>query len=332
VTSPEVMIFALFMLPDPRTVPEGKVSRIVFGAGVALLAVLLLGPTTLEFWTKTAILASLVVACALRFALVRFLAPFEAEGGGLAWMFDRFRWRVPAGLAVALVCVGCVPISSDLSTHGAQPVAGLSDGSIPAIPLEVGSKPGFADWVNTAAGAALPPPNTSQPVAGSASARLWVLPKIPTVTVPATVSGFDPSLTSRVATRWGHDAVFDLVIEAEARRSHDLKLAAAGAVFDALKVFTGPLQQDAAAGRFVTTTYTFDHASLNLFLPKFATQASRLEGITLTGTITLITRDQSGNVLSQTSGPYNRSWSVGTTGSDGRLQIDTDYTGLALAG
>src|SRR6266480_2969494 len=56
VTSPEILIFALFMVPDPRTVPEGQLSRVVFGIFVALLAVVLLGPTTLEFWTKTAIL------------------------------------------------------------------------------------------------------------------------------------------------------------------------------------------------------------------------------------------------------------------------------------
>src|SRR6202140_5079216 len=96
VTSPEVLIFALFMIPDPRTVPDGRVARIVFGVIVAMLAVLLIGPTSLEFWTKTAILASLVIACALRFALVAFLAPFVAKGCGLRWMLGGFRWQVPA--------------------------------------------------------------------------------------------------------------------------------------------------------------------------------------------------------------------------------------------
>src|SRR5579864_4954486 len=77
ITSPEILIFALFMVPDPRTVPDGPVARVVFGVLVAGLSVVLLGPTSLEFWTKTAILGSLVIACALRFALVRFVAPFE---------------------------------------------------------------------------------------------------------------------------------------------------------------------------------------------------------------------------------------------------------------
>ncbi|TMF30669.1 MAG: hypothetical protein E6I25_02940, partial [Chloroflexi bacterium] len=58
VTSPELLVFGLFMIPDPRTVPDGPVARVAFGIVVAILAVLLIGPTTLEFWTKTAILAS----------------------------------------------------------------------------------------------------------------------------------------------------------------------------------------------------------------------------------------------------------------------------------
>ena len=134
VTSPEVLIFALFMIPDPRTVPDSQVARVVFGVIVAMLAVLLLGPTTLEFWTKTAILASLVIACALRFALVAFLAPFVSAGGGLRWMLGGFRWQVPAALAVAVLCVGALPVAADISTTSPQPFAELPDGSVPAVP------------------------------------------------------------------------------------------------------------------------------------------------------------------------------------------------------
>src|SRR5712692_9330271 len=96
VTSPEILIFALFMVPDPRTVPDGQVARAIFGVLVALLSVLLLGPTTLEFWTKTAILASLVIACAGRFALARFVAPLDVQGDGLFYGLGRMGWRVPA--------------------------------------------------------------------------------------------------------------------------------------------------------------------------------------------------------------------------------------------
>ncbi len=331
VTSPEILIFALFMIPDPRTVPDGKVARIVFGVMVALFAVLLLGPTTLEFWTKTAILASLVIACALRFALTAFLASIQEAARGRTYGFFIPGLRIPAAIAVACICVGCVPVASDLSTHGPQPVAGLSDGTTPAIPLLVSSGQGPGSWLSGAAQDALPPPGNAQLVGGSASARVWALPGVPQVAIPSNVSYFNSSMTQQVAARMGHDAVLDLVIEAEARRAHDLKLAESGAAGDGLTEFVDVINQDAAGGKFVLKVYKFDSATLNLFLPKFSSQASRLVGLTLTGTATLITKDQSGRVLSQSTSAYSKSWSVGAIAPDGHLLIDQDYSDLRLA-
>jgi len=330
VTSPEILIFALFMIPDPRTVPDGAVARIVFGVLVALLAVLFLGPTTLEFWTKTAILASLVVACALRFALVALLASVR-EGMHGASSFLIPGWRVPAAIVVASLVVACVPVSADLSTHSPQPVAGLSDGTTPTIPLVVGTGPGLGSWVTGSARDALPPPPDAQVVGGSSSARVWVLPAVPQVAIASNVAYFNSKMTPSVAQRMGHDAVLDLVIEAEARRSHDSKLAESGAIDDGLAEFVGVINDDASAGKFVLKVYKFDTATLNLFLPKFSTQASRLVGITLTGTATLITRDQTGRVLAQSTSAYSKSWSVGAIAPDGHLLIDQDYSDLRLA-
>jgi hypothetical protein len=337
VTSPEVLIFALFMIPDPRTVPDGQVARVVFGVIVAMLAVLLLGPTTLEFWTKTAILASLVIACALRFALVAFLAPFVAEGGGLRWMFGGFRWQVPAALAVVLLCIGALPVSADISTTSPTPFAELADGSTPKIPLTVGSGPATAEWVATAASAGLPPPGGT--TAGSASARVWLLPAYPTMTIAANIHDFDPTVTSKTAAQMAHDVVLDLIIESEARRAHDLTLAQLGAEGDGLTEFTDVIQQDITAKTSVQKTYVFDQLSLQLYLPKFATQASRLEGVYVHGTQTLTTRDASGNVISKTTSTYAKTWGLGGTPQDvtgdpaaGSNQlIVIDYTGLALA-
>ena len=334
VTSPEVLIFALFMIPDPRTVPDGQVARVVFGVIVAMLAVLLIGPTSLEFWTKTAILASLVVACALRFALVAFLAPFVAETGGLRWVFGGFRWQVPAALAVALLTLGALPVAADISTTSPTPFAELPDGSTPRVTVTVGSGPATAEWVSATAGGALPPPGGTVPA--SASARVWILPAIPRVNIASNISSFQ-SISAQQAATMAHDVVLDLVIESEARRSHDLKLAALGAANDGLTEFTDVIKQDIAAKRIVQKTYTFSSISLDLYLPKFATQAPRLVGITLNGTSTLITRDASGNVLSQTSATYAKTWGLASAYSaqgealGGQQVITVDYTGLAPA-
>ena len=326
VSSPEILIFALFMVPDPRTVPDGPVTRIVFGVMVAALAVLLLGPTTLEFWTKTAILAGLVIACALRFVLVRFLAPFEAEDGGLPWMFGRFRWQVPAAIAIAVVFMGAILVGADLSTRSPEPAAGLSDGTTPAVTLTVGAGPALASWVTSAAGAALPPAANSEPVSGSA--RLWILPPIPTVSITSNVTAFDPSLSQQAATKMARNVVLDLIIESEARRSHDLKLAELGAAGDGLQEFVDVINQDIADGKIIQKTYSFDQVTLKLFLPKFSSQASRLIGVSLHGTTTYTTRDASGNVLSQTSAPYAKSWGLAGNKDGSDQVIINDYTDL----
>ena len=73
VTSPEVLIFLFFMITDPKTVPAGRVGRIVFGILVAVASTLLVAPQTNEFGTKVALLSGLVAICAIRPLLERFL-------------------------------------------------------------------------------------------------------------------------------------------------------------------------------------------------------------------------------------------------------------------
>ena len=80
VTSPEVLIFLFFMITDPKTVPAGRVGRVVFGLLVAVASTLLMAPQTNEFGTKVGLLAGLVVVCAARPLLDR-ARPRAAIGG-----------------------------------------------------------------------------------------------------------------------------------------------------------------------------------------------------------------------------------------------------------
>jgi hypothetical protein len=210
------------------------------------------------------------------------------------------------------------------------PVAGLSDGTTPTIVLTVGSGPGLADWAARTGASSLPSTSNSGPVA--ASARVWTLPPYPSVNVASNVSSFDPNITQQSADKMGHDAVLDLIIESEARRSHSLDLAKLGAEGDGLQEFVDVMNQDIAAGKSVEKTYKIDKITLQLFLPKFATQASRLIGVTVHGTATLTTRDTTGKVLSQSTSAYDKSWGLGGT-PEGRTYafIFVDYTGLAPA-
>src|SRR5205085_3313102 len=66
VTSPEILVFLFFMIPDPKTIPRGRVARIVFAVGLGLLAALLIAPMRTEFGAKVAVLGSLAIFCLAR--------------------------------------------------------------------------------------------------------------------------------------------------------------------------------------------------------------------------------------------------------------------------
>ena len=73
VTSPEVLIFLFFMITDPKTVPAGRVGRVVFAFLVGVASTLLLAPQTTEFAAKVGLISGLVVVSAVRPILERYL-------------------------------------------------------------------------------------------------------------------------------------------------------------------------------------------------------------------------------------------------------------------
>jgi Na+-translocating ferredoxin:NAD+ oxidoreductase RnfD subunit len=104
VTSPEVLIFLFFMITDPKTVPAGSAARIVFGVLVAITSVLLMAPQTDEFGTKVGLLAGLVVVCAMRPLLDRFLPAAAPIPSGRRPM-TQIGALVAAGVLVAVAIV-----------------------------------------------------------------------------------------------------------------------------------------------------------------------------------------------------------------------------------
>jgi len=140
-------------------------------------------------------------------------------------------------------------------------------------------------------------------------------------------------MTPQAAARMAHDMVLDLVIESEARRAHDVKLAESGATADGLKEFVEVINQDVADRKIITKTYTFDQVALKLYLPKFSSQAARLIGVSLHGTATLTVRDASGNQISQATSTYSKSWGLLDNHYTGKgyNPIINDYTDLAVA-
>ena len=79
VFSPEILIFLFFMITDPKTSPAGRVARVAFGIGVAMVCTLLIAPQTTEFAAKVALLSGLVVLCVARLFFERFLPAAGSE-------------------------------------------------------------------------------------------------------------------------------------------------------------------------------------------------------------------------------------------------------------
>src|SRR5580765_6465083 len=128
-TSPEILIFLFFMITDPRTTPRGQRARLAYGAGVGLLAALMIAPLQTEYATKVAILASLTIVCAARPLVERLplermhprrLALVGVTGFAVyaaALVTGGLVWRAPEP-ATAASASGPLPASAILPSKG----------------------------------------------------------------------------------------------------------------------------------------------------------------------------------------------------------------------
>ena len=127
--SPEVLIFLFFMITDPKTVPTGRVGRIVFGFLVAVTSTLLMAPQTNEFGTKVALLGGLALVCAARPILDRLL---PAEDGVNRFVSGR-AVLIRAGVFAVLVAVlGTAIVAAGAPARGnVEPAAADVLGRVP---------------------------------------------------------------------------------------------------------------------------------------------------------------------------------------------------------
>ncbi|MEW6154124.1 MAG: RnfABCDGE type electron transport complex subunit D [Actinomycetota bacterium] len=80
--SPEMLIFAFFMITDPQTAPKVRIARYIYAVLTAVVCAGLILPQTTEFGIKVAILSSLVLTTALTPTIDRFGKRLEAKRSG----------------------------------------------------------------------------------------------------------------------------------------------------------------------------------------------------------------------------------------------------------
>jgi Na+-translocating ferredoxin:NAD+ oxidoreductase RnfD subunit len=143
VTSPEVLVFMFFMITDPKTTPKGRLARIVYGAGIGLLATLLIAPMRTEFAAKVALLGSLTIVCAARPALEWLLPAAGSRDDRISAWAARVAARGRAGFArigaVGLVGVagfaGLVVLAGIPARPGSAAAALRDTGRIPQVSI-----------------------------------------------------------------------------------------------------------------------------------------------------------------------------------------------------
>ncbi|MCU1371395.1 MAG: hypothetical protein JWO77_2589 [Ilumatobacteraceae bacterium] len=181
VSSPEILVFSLFMITDPRTIPVGRVGRVVFGAGVAVVATLLVAPQRTEYATKVAILASLVLVCAAR-PLIERLAPAveDERDDPRVWLRTAPSGRPALARRVPLLGLGAVAF--------------------------------LAATVGAGHGAREPRPVVSEAAAGERPDVEVPAGAVPAVEIGASAERTQPPLVDETAQQMGHDLVAGLLV------------------------------------------------------------------------------------------------------------------------
>ncbi|HWP62338.1 MAG TPA: hypothetical protein VNO86_02585 [Candidatus Binatia bacterium] len=279
VTSPEVFVFLFFMITDPRTVPAGRVARIVFGALVAVTSTLLVAPQTNEFGAKVGLLAGLVLVCAARPFLERalpaagsaedalgaFAARLVGSGGGL-----RRALGVLGGVAAVVVLATAVVAAG-------SPARGLV---LPEVREVLGGLPRAVD------------PGT-----------------LPPVSIRQEVADWDHELAGPEMAAVLRTLAENLDLEAQALLRGDPTILAAVDHGDRLAEMEARRQEALRSGRTTIERYRFDSIEASLLVP-FGVQTGLSLGLTGRGTVTVETYDRAGVLLEQRTEPFHLTFAL----------------------
>lgn len=287
VTSPEVLVFLFFMITDPKTVPPGRVGRIVFALLLAVVATVLMAPQTNEFGTKVALLGSLVIVCAVRPLLERLVPGAHTADDDPG----RFATRLVTGgstgaaavvLPRALARVGLLAVAVGLAGVGivaaGAPARGVVD---PAVADVLGRLPSEID------------PAT-----------------LPSISVAQDVVDWNHEITGEGAQQIVLALAENLQVERQALQRGEVETLEAVDHGDRLDEMRRRIEEASDGGTKVVEQYQIDDVKITLVVP-FGRQAGLSLGLEARGTVTTETYDAGGGLQSRSSAPFATSFVMG---------------------
>jgi Na+-translocating ferredoxin:NAD+ oxidoreductase RnfD subunit len=275
VTSPEVLIFLFFMITDPKTVPTGRVGRVVFALLVAMLSTLLMAPQVDEWGTKVGLLTSLVVVCAARPLLDRVLPEPRSAADDLRRWASRLAvgtgTSAPARAGrVGLIVVGLLVLGAGIVVAGTP-----ARGAAPANTAEIlGRVPHQVD------------PST-----------------FPAISVDQDVTDWNHSITGPGAQEIVLALAENLELENQALLRRDPSILPAVDHGDRLEEMEKRLTAATSSGEAVVAHYRFDALDMRLIEP-FGAQTGLSLGLDARGTMTEETYDAAGNLTESREAPF----------------------------
>jgi hypothetical protein len=278
VTSPEVLIFLFFMITDPKTVPAGRVGRVVFGLLVAIASTLGMATQTNEFGAKVALLAGLVVICAARPILDRLVPePRSAADDPRLFLSRLVSGPAAAGTAVIRRAVRAGALGASAVAVGAGIV-------LAGAPARGSVGPDVAEVL------ARVPHNVDAST-------------FPTITVKQGVGEFDTTLVGPGAQQLVLTMAENLQLENQALLRRDGSILTAVDHGDRLAEMQERLRAAAASGSTTITSYRFDAVTMSILKP-FGQQSGLSVGLDSVGTATEETYDASGALVARHSAPF----------------------------
>ena len=294
-TSPEILIFLFFMITDPKTVPAGRVARVVFGGVMGVVCTILIAPWQTEFGAKVGLLSGLAVMCATRPLLERRLPVAGSSEDHPVLFLTRLLTGDPARLRPVL-----------LRGVSVLAVVGLLGVGVAAAGTPARDSP------------------TSDPPALAVGDASEIDPaSLPTVSIDPAVAGLSAGLgTAAGAQDLAATLAWNLQVEAEAMATGDATLLPAVDDGARLQDMQASIEDAAALGHRVIPTYTFDSLHLMVVFPG-GLQRGANAGLVASGTVTEAIHSADGKQVGQSEHSFAMTFSLRPTTSGRWLTTDT---------